>query len=79
VFLKNTENGTNCNCYNFKHYKSDFLYTININMMHNILSFNEIADKLNKITVPQQGSGLGVRSAYEKISPEFDLTILSIK
>jgi len=35
-------------------------------------SFNEIADKLNTITVPQQGSGLGVRSAYEKISPEFD-------
>ena len=35
-------------------------------------AFKGIADKLNKITVPQEGFGLGIKPAYEKINPEFD-------
>lgn len=35
-------------------------------------AFKNIADKLKTITVQQEGFGLGTRSAYEKISPEFD-------
>ena len=31
-----------------------------------------ILPKLNRITVPQEGFGLGIKPAYEKISPEFD-------
>ena len=31
-----------------------------------------ISQNIPKITVPQEGFGLGIRPAYEKISPEFD-------
>ena len=35
-------------------------------------AFKNIAGKLQTITVPQEGFGLGIRPAYDKISPEFD-------
>jgi len=35
-------------------------------------TFKDVADQLQKITVPQEGFGLGIRPAYEKIDPELD-------
>jgi hypothetical protein len=34
--------------------------------------FKEVAGQLQKVTVPQQGFGLGTRSAYETIDPELN-------
>ena len=35
--------------------------------------FKEVAGQLQKVTVPQQGFGLGIRPAYERIDPELDI------
>jgi len=35
--------------------------------------FKEVASQLQKVTVPQQGFGLGTRPAYERIDPELDI------